>query len=338
MAPVASLGGPIPACARDATVRCAIGSACCLSFDSAVTSHATMIWYAASTLAWALPQYSQPLLLVRMICNSGSVKLVWALSSGVSSTGLGAFPRRGLPSRWRSASTSVRRWRSASASAFARASRRRIAASIVAKRSSRRANSAGNSSPRRLPSAASSAASCWCACVTRDPQHLHKHIAEGVQMQLTKIADGPEVRALCAHNGDERQVPFAGLGDLSAGKHPHAVGIQQQAHHHGWVKRGGTTTFILIGRIETAQIQLGHRIHHEENYIAFGQLGVGAMSLIPVALGLPGPIRFLVRLAHQWSPRVGVTKGLIAGGSHYRPSLDSRQLSTGILALFRTGS
>ena len=80
-----------------ATVSCAMGSACCLSFDSAVTSHATMIWCAASTLAWALPQYSQPLLLVRMMCNSGSVKLVWALSSGVSSTGLGALPRRGSP-------------------------------------------------------------------------------------------------------------------------------------------------------------------------------------------------------------------------------------------------
>jgi hypothetical protein len=33
-----------------------MGRACCLSLASAVTSHATMIWYAASTLAWALPQ------------------------------------------------------------------------------------------------------------------------------------------------------------------------------------------------------------------------------------------------------------------------------------------
>src|SRR4029453_16542531 len=70
---------------------------------------------------------------------------------------------------------------------------------------------------------------------------------------------------------------------------------------------GGPTTFILIRRIETAQIQLGHRIQHEENHIAFGQLGVGAMSLMPVALGLPGPIRFPGGLAHQWSPHVCVT-------------------------------
>src|SRR4029450_10146957 len=66
-----------------------------------------------------------------------------------------------------------------------------------------------------------------------DPQYLHKHIAEGVQMQLAKIADGPEVRALCRHNGEKRQVPFAGLGDLPAGKHPHAVGIQHQARERG---------------------------------------------------------------------------------------------------------
>ena len=45
-----------------------------------VTSHAKMIWHSPSTLAWALPQQSHPLLLVRMIDNSGSVKLVCTLS------------------------------------------------------------------------------------------------------------------------------------------------------------------------------------------------------------------------------------------------------------------
>ena len=88
-------------------------------------------------------------------------------ATGVASTGVGAFPRRGLPSRWRSAS----------ASAFARASRRRIAASSVAKRAARRANSAGNSSPRQLPSAAASATSCWCACVTRASRSSRKRSA-----------------------------------------------------------------------------------------------------------------------------------------------------------------
>ena len=71
-------------------MACAIGSACCLSLHSAVTSHARMIWQPSSTLAWALPQQSEPLLAVFMIDKSGSVKLVWAFSAGVSTIGPGA--------------------------------------------------------------------------------------------------------------------------------------------------------------------------------------------------------------------------------------------------------
>jgi hypothetical protein len=90
--------GTMPACARDATGSRAMGSAGCLSFDSAVTSHATRIGCAASTRAWALPQSSQPVLVVRMMGNAGAVQLVWALWSGVSSTGLGAWPPPSWPS------------------------------------------------------------------------------------------------------------------------------------------------------------------------------------------------------------------------------------------------
>src|SRR5262249_45056625 len=39
---------------------------------------------------------------------SGSVKLLWALASGVSTTGWGAWPRRGLPVRSRAASAAAR--------------------------------------------------------------------------------------------------------------------------------------------------------------------------------------------------------------------------------------
>jgi hypothetical protein len=39
---------------------------------------------------------------------------------------------------------------------------------------------------------------------------------------------GAKVRPLLAHNGDERQVALARLGDLATRKHPHAVGIQKR--------------------------------------------------------------------------------------------------------------
>src|SRR3954467_8868193 len=91
-----------------------------------------MIWNAPSTLACALPQYSQPLLAIFMIDSSGSVKLVWALSAGVSTIGPGSRPRRFVPVRCRSASASSRRCRSASAAARASAPPRFVAASTPA--------------------------------------------------------------------------------------------------------------------------------------------------------------------------------------------------------------
>ena len=70
-------------------------------------------------------------------------------------------------------------------------------------------------------------------------------------MQLAEIADGAKIRAFLAHNGEEGQVTFAGHRDLTARKHPDAIGIEQQAHHHRWIERGGTPRFLFIGGIET---------------------------------------------------------------------------------------
>src|SRR5205085_5460472 len=121
-------------------------------------------------------------------------------------------------------------------------------------------------------------------------------------MLLPEIADRPKVRALGAHDGEEGQIAFAGQGELAARKYPHAVRIQQQADHHRRVKRGRASGFVLIGRIETAQVQPRYRIEQEEGQIALRQLGVRAMGLLPVALGLPRTIRFPVLVAHQPSP------------------------------------
>jgi hypothetical protein len=38
------------------------------------------------------------------------------------------------------------------------------------------------------------------------------------------------------------------------------------------------------------------------------------MGRIPVALGVPGPIRFPAGIAHHWSPYVSLTTGSIIGG------------------------
>src|SRR5260221_7142742 len=86
-----------------------------------------------------------------MIRDSGSVKLYWALGSGL------AVSDRSPP---------------AAASALARASRTRFASRIRANRLSRRCNSAGSSSPRRsAPYSLSSAASVAAATSCRSEEH-----------------------------------------------------------------------------------------------------------------------------------------------------------------------
>jgi len=113
----------------------------------------------------------------------GSVKLLCALSAGLSatawalSTSILVLARANPLGLGFGAALAL-----VIASALACASKRRIAASMRARRSSRRWSSAGSSSPRRLPRAASSDASCCCACVTRvamssrRPLHFLLHI------------------------------------------------------------------------------------------------------------------------------------------------------------------
>jgi hypothetical protein len=118
-------------------------------------------------------------------------------------------------------------------------------------------------------------------------------------MPLTKVADGTEVRAIRPHNSHKGQGALAGLRNLAARKHPYAVGRQQPADHHRRVKRGSPPGFLLIWRIETAHIQLGHQIEQEEDPIALRPFGVRALRFLPIALGLPGPLRFPLGLAHH---------------------------------------
>src|SRR6266404_5173795 len=142
--------------------------------------------------------------------------------------------------------------------------------------------------------------------------HLHKYVLQHLQMERAKIADRAKVWTVLPYNGDEGEVALAGQGDLAARKHPHTVGIEQEADHHGWVKRRRATGFLLIGGVEALQAQLGHDIEQEEDSIALRQLGRWAMRFLPIALRLPGAIRFPTGLTHHCSPSVWVAEASYA--------------------------
>ena len=142
---------------------------------------------------------------------------------------------------------------------------------------------------------------------------MHKDVLERLQMQRAEIADRAKVRALLAHNGDEGQIAFASQRDLAARKHPDAIGIEQQAHHHRRIERRGAPRFLFIGGIETAYIQAANSIEQEEHQVPLGQLRRRALRLVLVALRLPRTIRFPTVLAHHGSPRVCVKEGWHTG-------------------------
>src|SRR5712691_1425299 len=143
-------------------------------------------------------------------------------------------------------------------------------------------------------------------------------------MQLAKVTDGAKVRAVLAYDGHKGQIPFTCQRDLTARKHPHTIRIQQQAHHHRWIKRRTSPRFLLIRGIALAQIQLGHHIEKEKHEVAFGKLGRRTMGLLTIALRFPVTIGFTTTHAHHDSPGAGgIDRGIKR--SYYRRSAHSRQ-------------
>src|SRR5712692_3903549 len=143
-------------------------------------------------------------------------------------------------------------------------------------------------------------------------------------MQLAKVTDGAKVRAVLAYDGHKGQIPCTCQRDLTARKHPHTIRIQQQAHHHRWIKRRTSPRFLLIRGIALAQIQLGHHIEKEKHEVAFGKLGRRTMGLLTIALRFPVTIGFTTTHAHHDSPGAGgIDRGIKR--SYYRRSAHSRQ-------------
>jgi hypothetical protein len=116
--------------------------------------------------------------------------------------------------------------------------------------------------------------------LARNTKYLNQHVAKGRQMQLAKITDGAKIRSSAR--------PTA-----------------------------APPGFLFIGGTETVQVSRKHRIEHEKPQVRLRQLGLKTMGLMPVAFGVPEPIRFSMILAHHRSPRVGLTTASITKRGYY---------------------
>ena len=104
-----------------------------------------------------------------------------------------------------------------------------------------------------------------------------------------------------ADDGQERQVAFAGPGDLAAGEDADAVGVEEQTDHHGGIERRGAAGLVLVDGMDRGEIELGDDIEEEEDEVILRELGGRGVGLVGVEFGGPGTIGFAARGVHDRS-------------------------------------
>ncbi len=92
--------------------------------------------------------------------------------------------------------------------------------------------------------------------LSRQLQHLHEQRTQKMQVFLAEVADGAEVGAVVADDGQEGEVAFAGLGDLAAGIDADAIGVEQQTNEHRGVEGRLAARLHFVGGVEGVQIEL----------------------------------------------------------------------------------
>ncbi len=109
-------------------------------------------------------------------------------------------------------------------------------------------------------------------------------------MLLAEVADGAEVGAVIADDGEEGEVAFAGEGNLAAGEDADAIGVSEEGDHLGGVERRSTASFDLVGSIKGGEVQPGDEVDEEEHEIAVGEVFRRRVVQIGVCLRVPRAI------------------------------------------------
>src|SRR6202050_1863687 len=134
-------------------------------------------------------------------------------------------------------------------------------------------------------------------------EHLHEQLGQKLQVPLAEIADRAEIGAIIADDGQEGEIPLAGLGDLAAGIDTDAVGVEQQTDEHGGFEGWLAARLHFVGGVEGVQVELGYDIQEEEDEIVFGKPVSWAEGLLGISLGVPGAVLLATWDDHDESSR-----------------------------------
>jgi len=172
--------------------------------------------------------------------------------------------------------------------------------------------------PRELAAVEGQVAQAHQAGLGGQAQHLGEQVGEDFQMALAEVADGAEVGAVVADDGQEGQVALASGGDLATGIDTDAVGIKQQADQQARVERGLPARLHLVGGVEGIEVELGYGVQEEEDEVTLGKAVSGGEVLSGVVLGVPGAILLAAGGGHGKSSRYTEGTEAVRGGEHPR--------------------
>src|SRR5208337_1572438 len=107
-------------------------------------------------------------------------------------------------------------------------------------------------------------------CAHTQLQHLPEQVAKRLQVPLTEVRNGAEIRGIKRHNAHEIDALAARLGDPARRVDAAAIGIQQQRRHHGGIKRWlAVLAAVCAGDLRKVEI-IAHQTQHKAGEMVLG--------------------------------------------------------------------
>ena len=90
-------------------------------------------------------------------------------------------------------------------------------------------------------------------------------------MPATERGNGPEVGATVRRQPPKGDVVDHGLGDLAAGWHPHAVGVEHDLEHHGRMEGRAALSVVAKPAQQRLQVESVDHVRNEPSRMMLGE-------------------------------------------------------------------
>ena len=101
------------------------------------------------------------------------------------------------------------------------------------------------------------------SCFATELDHFDKERLKALEVDLAKVADGPEVGNVTRDDDPKGRVVFATLHDLARRQDSRAVGVEQEREHHPRIKRRLALRRLLVVSENRTDIEVANDIQNQ---------------------------------------------------------------------------